>query len=596
MSFVQPDVTTRLPGVTVDIFLSGDVGLSAPNNKACLWAYMSSSGTATPNLPVRVLSQDQADLLFGASSMASQMYAAARTAGGQPDLYVLPLTPPSGGTAQVFEVEFAATPSAGVLGSNTTAAKAGTVRVRYRGRGVSVSYKAGDSFESIATACETAWNKLSAPPATVTRSTAKLSFTSPHKGAFNNGAISCVFDTPDSGVSAIAATLTFSGVAAVTGSGSAAIGLGSKTLTATIADTNTAAQSATAVVAKALLGSYPVVAAQPASPSGVVTLFYTDRPIRPTGFTVGLTNVATQTLAISKGTAGAGNPTLTDALSAMAAADAAFKHAVFWNSTSECSAIAEHVETEFATSAGAKGQCVFYAGTDGLTALLAADLAEQTTPRLSTSSRHVPLWAPFAACAPFELTARLASVTAGVSTAEGVGTNWNGFLFASTADAPLVGIHAADAPSREDCSAAIAAGYPPVVTDGNTGQLKLLWGGTARKVTNALTKKIAKLSAELSTQYMRADLAQYLAANFDAKKLKTGTPRSAKSVTALDVQAAAYRWLVRMDAVDLSNAAEPLRDAVIVAPDVNDPTRLFVNIPFDVVADLDQIAVAAIVR
>lgn len=596
MSFVTPDVTTRLPGVTVDMFLNGDVGLSAPNNKACLWAYMSSSGTATPNLPVRVVSQDQADLLFGATSMAAQMYAAARTPSGQPDVFVCALTPPSGGTAQIFEVEFAATPAAGVLGSGTTAAKAGTVRVRYRGRGVSTAYRAGDTFEAIATAVETAWNKLAAPPATVTRSTAKLSFTSPHKGAYDNGAISVVFDTPDSGVSAIAATLTFSGVAAVTGSGSATIGLGSKTLSATISDTASAAASATAVVAKFLLGSYPVVAAQAGTPDGVVKLFYTDRPIRPTGFTVGLTNVTTQTLAISKGVAGAGVPTLTDALTAMAAADAAYKHAVFWNSTSECSAIAEHVESEFASSAGAKGQIVVYAGTDGLTALLAADLIEQTTPKLSATSRHVPLWAPHAACAPFELTARLVAATAGATTAEAVGSNLNGFLFTSTADAPLAGTHPADAPSREDQSTAIASGYVPVVTDGNTGLLKMPWGGTARKVTNALTKKISKLSAELSTQYMRADLAQYLAANFDAKKLKTGTPRSAKSVTALDVQAAAYRWLVRMDAVDLSNAAEPLRDAVIVAPDVNDPRRLFVNIPFDVVADLDQIAVAAIVR
>ena len=595
-SFVIAAVASREPGVSVTVYESGDVGLSLPNLKSLIFGYMSTGGTGTPNQVVRGLSQDQVDLLFKPTSMISQAYAAARAAAPLGDVFLMPLLEPSGGTAQIIKAEITAAPLNGVLGTNSTANAADTVYVRQRGRGVAVSFKAGDSFAAIATAIQTAWGLLEAPPSAISRSSAELSFTSPHKGAYDNGGLEISFASKGaSGVAAFCGTVTFSGTAGVADAGSYTLTMGAKSIQATIADTSTAAQSATALVNKFLTGSYPVIAAQPSSPSGVVTLFYTDgRAIRPTEFSGTLTGVTTQTAALAKGTAGAGVPTLTDALANLAASDTAYRAwSCFWLSTSEVSATAVSIEAETASDQGAKGQVAIFCSTASLAAVIAADLNEATAPKLSATSRYVPLWAQSAACAGWELAARLA---AAVGAEEDAGRNWNGFAFVGSDAAPLAGIHAADQPSRDDRNTAIGAGYPPVNMSDRTGNLTLIWGGTARKIRSAADKKRAKLSDIITQDYLRADLAVTLEAAFQAKKLKIGTPRSERTVTKDDVKTVTYRWLVRLDAVDLVDDPERVRDAIQVEPNVADPTRLDLNVPWELLADLDIISAVGIVK
>lgn len=595
-SFVIAAVASREPGVSVTVYESGDVGLSLPNLKSLIFGYMSTGGTGTPNQVVRGLSQDQVDLLFKPTSMISQAYAAARAAAPLGDVFLMPLLEPSGGTAQIIKAEITAAPLNGVLGTNSTANAADTVYVRQRGRGVAVSFKAGDSFAAIATAIQTAWGLLEAPPSAISRSSAELSFTSPHKGAYDNGGLEISFASKGaSGVAAFCGTVTFSGTAGVADAGSYTLTMGAKSIQATIADTSTAAQSATALVNKFLLGSYPVVAAQPSSPSGVVTLFYTDgRAIRPTEFSGTLTGVTTQTAALAKGTAGAGVPTLTDALANLAASDTAYRAwSCFWLSTSEVSATAVSIEAETASDQGAKGQVAIFCSTASLAAVIAADLNEATTPKLSATSRYVPLWAQSAACAGWELAARLA---AAVGAEEDAGRNWNGFAFVGSDAAPLAGIHIADQPSRDDRNTAIGAGYPPINVSSRSGNLTLIWGGTARKIRSAADKKRAKLSDIITQDYLRADLAVTLEAAFQAKKLKIGTPRSERTVTKDDVKTVTYRWLVRLDAVDLVDDPERVRDAIQVEPNVADPTRLDLNVPWELLADLDIISAVGIVK
>lgn len=594
-SFVIANITSREPGVSVNIFESGDVGLSLPNQKSLVFGYMGAGGTGTPNQVVRGLSQDQVELLFKPTSMLAQAYAAAKAAAPLGDVYLMPLTEPSGGAAQIIKVEIAAAPSGGVLGSNTVALAADTVYVRQRGRGVAVGFRAGDDFATIATAVQAAWNLLEAPPSTISRSSAELSLTAPHKGAYDNGGVEVTFASKGaSGVAAICGSVVFTGVAGVVATGSYTLTLGAQSVQATIVDTSTAAQSATALVNKFMTGSFPVRAAQASSPDGTVKLFYVDgRPIRPTDFSGQLSGVTTQTAALTKGTAGAGVPTLTDALAALAASDTAYRAwSCFWLSTSEVGATAASIEAETASDQGAKGQIAIFCSTAPLAALLAADLVETTSPKLSATSRYVPMWCPAAGAAGWELSARLAAAIGAESDA---GRNWNGYDFASTDAAPLAGIHPADQPSRDERNTAIGAGYPPVTVSQRTGNLTLVWGGTARKIRSAADKKRAKISDIQTQDYLRADLAVTLAAAFTAKRLKLGTPRTAKTVTVDDVKTVCFRWLVRVSEVDLVNDPERVRDAIKVQPNVTDPTRLDVNVPWELLADLDILSAVGVV-
>ena len=47
-SFIVANITSREPGVSVNVFESGDVGLSLPNQKSLIFGYMQTGGTGTP--------------------------------------------------------------------------------------------------------------------------------------------------------------------------------------------------------------------------------------------------------------------------------------------------------------------------------------------------------------------------------------------------------------------------------------------------------------------------------------------------------------------------------------------------------------------
>ena len=329
-----PFITANLPagllepGVYVEVRRDGDPGISAPSNRCLVTGYMGAGGTGVANEPYRALSQDDVDAKFRSNSMISHAYSACKAQvpiGAE--IWLLPLLAPSGGTAAVVKFEITGEPVAGVLSTATAAAAADTMFVRYRGRGVNVGIKAGDDWATIATTFKTLWDALDGAPATCTRSSAELSLTNPHLGAYDNGALEVSFASKGaSGVAAFLGTVTFAGTAGVASAGTYTLTVSGKTIQATIVDTSTAAQSATAVVNKFLTTTYPIRAAQLASPDGVVKLFYVNgRPVRPLGVAGTLAGVTTQTATLARGTAGAGVPTLTDALTTLGASDDAYQ-------------------------------------------------------------------------------------------------------------------------------------------------------------------------------------------------------------------------------------------------------------------------------
>ena len=98
-------------------------------------------------------------------------------------------------------------------------------------------------------------------------------------------------------------------------------------------------------------------AAQPGTPTGVVTLFYANgRPIRPLSVSIALSGVTTQTATAAVGTVGAGVPTLTTALGNLGASEDAYRAwALSYTSTSELSSTATHIEAESGVAEGSKG-------------------------------------------------------------------------------------------------------------------------------------------------------------------------------------------------------------------------------------------------
>jgi phage tail sheath gpL-like len=582
-------VGLKEPGVYVTIRIDGDVGLSEPNNRCLIWGYMSAGGSGVPNSPFRALSQDDVDANFQSYSMISHAYAAAKAQipiGAE--VWLMPLLEPAGGTAQAVTITITGEPTAGVLSTATAALAADTMTIRYRGRGVQVGIKAGDTWATIATAAKAAWDALLNAPATCGLSTATLTLTARHKGNFDDGAVEVTFDSKGvSGVAASFGSATFAGVASVASAGSVVTTVANRVVTTTITDTETAVASGTALVNSFLTDSYAIRVAQPASPTGAVTLFYVNgHPVRPLTVTSVLSGVTTQTLTVVNGTAGAGNPTLTSALNNLAQLEDYFRAwSVFYTTIAELSAMATSVEAQDAVPI-MKGQIVSFGLTNSLTAMSAANIPAVTTPRLDSSARYTPLWATQAPNAGWELASRLAAAEAAEPF---VARNWNGFEFIGTTSAPLVAIHPLDRPSRDDRNAAIGLRHAPVTVN-SKGNMSLVWGGNCYKAKGFKDAKLVKISARMTLDYYRTDLINYLGSLFAGKKIKTqSAPRTGNSTDINAVKTAVYRWTKRLDDADLFDGAEANRDAIKAAIVVS-PTRIDVNVPFVPPADLDIIA------
>src|SRR5262249_25682441 len=152
--------------------------------------------------------------------------------------------------------------------------------------------------------------------------------------------------------------------------------------------------------------------------------------------------------------------------------------------------------------------------------------------------------------------------------------------------APALSIHPQDRPTRDDRNTAIGLRHAPIAVNGN-GNLYVVWGGTCYKAKGFKDKKLTKLSARLTLDFYRTDLAQYLDGLFGGKKVKTSSPpRTSNSLDTKSVEGAVFRWCKRLDDADLFDGAEAKRDAIKAAVVVS-PTRIDVNVPFVPPADLD---------
>jgi len=581
------------PGFYVSVRTDGDVGLASPTQRCLIFGYMSTGGTYAPNVPVRALSQAEVDAGARSYSMLAHAFAAAKAkipVGAE--IWLVPLIAPSGGTAQVLNVEIIGEPSAGVLSSGTAATAADTVTVRYRGRGVSVGIVKDATYATIATDIKTAWDALDNPPATCGRSGAALTFTAQHKGAFDDGALEVTFTSNGaSGVAAKLGTMTVSNAAG--GDGTVVITMGAKTATVNVTSGDAATATGTGIVNKLLSDTYPIRAAQPASPTGTVTLLYcNNRPVRPLSISSTETGISTQAVADSVGTAGAGNPTLTAALANLSQIDDAWTAwALFFRTATELGSIATHVEAR-AVPPLSLGQVVVFGVTSSLASVSNVNIPEATTPKLSATSRYTPIWAQSAPNAEFELAAQLACA---IGAETYVARNWNGFEFDGSDSAPIGLIHPQDRPTIDERNTAIGLRHAPVTVNSN-GKLAITWGGNCYKAKGFADQKLTKISGQRQIDYYVFSLSEYLRQRFSGKKIKAnGEPRTVNAVSLKSVQAAVVRWMKSLDDADLFDGWETFRNAVLAAIVVS-PTRIDINVPFVPLADFDIGAVAASVQ
>lgn len=585
----------KLPGVYTKVFLNSDGGAAAVSNKCLLFAYMGAGGLATMNVPFQALGKSMVDAQCKSWSMASHMYAAAKSAlpsGIGADIYIVPLTEPSGGTKQTRKIIFCGKPTGGVTSTATAAAAADTCTITYRGRGGSFGISTGDTWATIATNAKAMLDAISDLPCTVAISTETLTLSSRHKGLFDDGAVQVDFaNAAASGCAASCGSITYTGTAGVGGTASLRLGVAATSFSVTASDT--AIVSAGHCVTAIRADGYQNDAAVPAVPSdGVVTLYYvTGRPCRAISATLG-GGVTVQTVAAACDVPGTGSPSVSSSMDKLSSDENAYKAwAAFFQDTTSLSAAVTTIENAEAVGTLEKGQMLFLCSTGSLVDIAAAALPASTTPAMTSSARYAVGYYQGHPNAGWEIAARVAAVVAAQSN---LNQNFNGFRLLTNSAVPFGVPHKADRASRSDLNTAIASYYHfPLAVDSG-GYNSIVRSNTTYLAQGLDDRALEKWSCRLMLDFFRADLRANLFLKFGSKSIKQfSDPRTTNCVRPDGVKAAVYSCISRWDGLDYFDGAEAVRDAIMAGVLVS-PNRIDVEAPFRTVKDLDQLVVAGI--
>lgn len=586
-----------VPGVYTQVILS-DPGAVAPNNRALLLGYALPSGTAPLNTPVLGVTESQVESGCGRGSMLHKMFLSAKAqlgpAGAGAEIWLVPLAAPAAGVAATHQTTFLPAPtydavnSRWVLGTNTAALATTICDIYIAGRKeASFVVQTGDTFAQLATKAAAELAKVADLPVSYTVATATITYTDLHKGAHGNDLpIRVDFADPACGVAASCGTLTVAaGPAGADGSMSVKF-LGAKTCTAAIANADSNVTASGKLAAAINADAYPVLAAEPTVPTGVITMFH--RPGRIAHrISTSVTGIAPQTLTAAVGTAGAGLPTLTAALTNLAADNSAYlAWAVPFDDTTTWGTLASHIEGQ-SISPIEKGQVAHGCVTTGLTD--AGTLPSGTSPALTSSARYVMSWYQGSPNRGWEIAARCAAMVAARQMAS---LNFNFAPLTGSDAAPIAAAHRADRPTLTEVNTALGTYFLNPITVNTAGVPSVVRSTTTYKPVGSIDQKLTKWSCILTLDYYRADLRAYLFGLFGKdKKLKTRSPaRTSLAATPDTVKAAVYRRVLSWDDKDLYDGGEQARDAILAGVLVL-PTRVDVALPMRPPADLDQLSV-----
>jgi len=182
MEFTQI-TQTRVPGAYVEIDNSQALqGLPTDTSRILIFGQRLSTGAVLPNVPTRILSEEDADRAWGRGSYLAEMCRAAlgimRNYG---EVWAIAQDDVSGGVL-----------AAGSFKIEGTATESGTLIVWLAGSAFQVAVRTGDTAEAIQTALRNFVNAATRLPMTgvltvATTTDATIAFTARHKGTLGNG-------------------------------------------------------------------------------------------------------------------------------------------------------------------------------------------------------------------------------------------------------------------------------------------------------------------------------------------------------------------------------------------------------------------------
>jgi phage tail sheath gpL-like len=169
ISFNQIPSNWRMPLYWVELDPSM-AGLGVTPGRSLLVGIMSSTGTATPDVPIAVSSQAQADSLYGPGSMLAGMFKAFFANNWANEVWGLPVPEPTGAAAT------------GTITVATAPTAAGTIALYIAGRNVPVYVAATDSIDIVASSIEAAIMDDPSLPVTAVAAAGVVTVTAKNKG------------------------------------------------------------------------------------------------------------------------------------------------------------------------------------------------------------------------------------------------------------------------------------------------------------------------------------------------------------------------------------------------------------------------------
>lgn len=592
------------PGIFVGYNLGGDTSGSYPGNRMLLINQVPASASIPLNQPYLAQGQTQVDQLCKDWSALAQDYRAARS---QPqssgaEIWLLPVADPAAGVAATHLITFVAdrtydATNGWIPGSNTTVTQTTQVDIEIGGfLPVSCRANAGDTFAQVATAAAAAYAAaVEAQPVTAAASSATLTLTDRHAGVIGEHAwIKVTIWNPSSGLRASPGTLTYAGTNGADGTLAVTAGDGSAVLSvsATLANGNTANASAVAS-RNALNGAaFPVQAAVAAS--GAVVVLYYQNDVFLGRLTATATGITTQTMTPALGTVGTGVPDLSAAVTALQAEPGPYKAISnpwqdtggggSWAGLSAYVIANDGIEQQ-------KEQMLIGAFTGTLPATPSLGIPQAAG--LTSYALFGVCWAQGFPVRPSELVARLCAIVA----SEGVANrNFNGIAIRGSASKPLPLPHRMFRPTLDQVELAIASYQLAPVTVVNEAAV-LYFSRTTLAATSGPRRKYTKWGGILGLQSMRRRTREMLREKFGPNpdtggyNLKAvGEPQTPHTASPDGVRSELAALVRVFGSEDLFDNVEAMLPQILAGVTVS-PTRIDVSMPFDVVADLDQIVV-----
>lgn len=575
-----------LPGFFgfVDYNSQGSTPLA--NNKVLLWAYQTAAAQRTPNQPFLPASQQDVDDGCGKNSDARGFYAAAIS---QPEaqgaeVWVLPLTAPSGGVQSTYTLTVYGTPT-----------KPGTLQLWIDSVQVpAVGFTTSDTPTTIAAALATnITSMVNLPLASAVAAAAVVTLTYVHKGTTGEDLPMRATVTPNgSGVNLSPGQALFAN--SPVGAGSVAISFGALTVSTALAGGETASQVASLVAASFNASTYPLTAVVDGITPQKVDFYFnpnydvrrmTGKIFASTTLTIDLGSGAVDLSSIStNGTVGTGLPSLTAALTTLSTLPPFRSWSSPFADTTSIGAMATNIENSSDGSiTGQKSQTLTFGGFGPASVL--GTLLTSTSPNLTATDPHyAALWSPDAPVQVAKLGARIAAARSALwlDTPQ---KNWNGFRVKGSDQSPI--LLPANLPSPDAQNTALRTYALAPVVVGPSGFLEVVKGRTTSLATD---HRLWAWSTEAQASYHKTDLGNFFQSRFSGGSIvRFSTPKAPGIFDAQSfIDATNERMRFWEDNGNFDGAAA-LATAVKAKPNNINPFRMDVNYPESPVLDLDQV-------